>query len=251
MTPMQRPPVWVSDLAARFWAAAGPPPPLPRDLAAAVTCTLMLGIVARPALTLVAVSEYLRRHRVPVPPLGPDRPLRAALYCWNGSGFLFLDSADPPDERRFSLAHEIAHFLRDYDAVRRRVAESVGESTLSALDGLRPPTDDERLAAVLRTVQLTPHCHFMSRDPAGRPSGEAERRSETDADRLAFELLAPVDALLDDPDPARLESRLIAEFGLPPAAARSYVARLVPPPPPVGGLITRLRDGLGVTPDEA
>jgi Zn-dependent peptidase ImmA (M78 family) len=31
-----------------------------------------------------------------------------------GHGFISLDGSDADDERRFSLAHELAHFLLDY-----------------------------------------------------------------------------------------------------------------------------------------
>jgi hypothetical protein len=176
---------------------------------------------------------------------GPDRPLRAALYCWAGVGTVFLDRDDPPAERRFSFAHELAHFLRDYADPRRQVERAVGPSALEVLDGLRPPTADERLSAVLRHRSLTPHCHFMSRDAAGRPQGDDERRAEADADRLAFELLAPAGRFVHESDPSAVEPRLQFEFGLPATAARDYASLMLPAEPPaLGGLIARLRKSL-------
>lgn len=83
---MKTPPVWVAELAERFWSAVGPPPPFPRDLTRAVTDSLPLGIAERPNLTLSSVLALLHRRRIPVTFAGPDRPLRAALYCWHGRG---------------------------------------------------------------------------------------------------------------------------------------------------------------------
>ena len=40
---MTAPPVWVVELAGRFWAAAGEPPPFPRDLEPVMHLT---GVVA-------------------------------------------------------------------------------------------------------------------------------------------------------------------------------------------------------------
>ena len=156
--------MWVFELTARFWDAAGPPPPFPRDLRSAVTFGLPLSVVDRPELSLSKVTTHLNRSGLPVPFRGPDRPLRAALYCWRGCGFLFLDANDPPAERRFS----VAHFLRDCDDLRRRAVRALGPVALEILDGRRP-TADERIAALLRNLSLGPHAHLMSRTAAGRP----------------------------------------------------------------------------------
>jgi len=235
------PPVWVSDLAERFWAVAGGlPTRSPRDLEDAAANAGGLTCVRRSGLRVSTVVGHCRSRKVPVAFDGPDRPLRAALYCWAGFGTAFLDRDDPHDEQRFSFAHELAHFLRDYAAPRRQVERSLGAATLEVLDGLRPTTTDERLHAVLRNRPLTPHCHLMSRDPAGRPQGDDERRAEADADRLAFELLAPAELFHAETDREHISHRLTAEFGLPASVAGEYANLLLPPPDPVGGLIARL-----------
>jgi len=221
------PPVWVVELAGRFWAAAGEPPPFPRDLERAITDAVPLSVFDRPDLSTHAVSAYLRGLGVPVSADGSDRPLRAALSCWRGSGFVFLDAADPPDERRFSLAHELAHYLRDYDKLRRCVAKALGAGGLAVLDG-RPATTDVRVQAALRGLTLAPHVHLMSRDPSGRPRGD-EREAEAHADRLAFELLAPAELLRTESDAAAVTERLVAAFGLPRLAARQYASIVCPP----------------------
>lgn len=237
------PPVWVGELAERFWAVAGPPPPLPRDLTAAATAGLPLRVVNLAALSLDGVRGWLARCGVPCPAGEPDRPLRACLFTWAGGGFVFLDRADPADERRFSLAHEVAHFLRDYDAPRRRAAARLGPAVLAVLDGARPPTADERVHAVLRQVPVGPHVHLLHRDADGAPRGAAERAAEDAADRLAFELLAPAEMLAGEGGVRAAERRLRAEFGLPDVAALAYAAALFPAPPtgPVVGRLTQFR----------
>lgn len=238
------PPVWVTDLAGRFWAAVGRPPPLfPRDLEQVAAYAVRLTVIRRRGLRVSTVGEYLQSQRLPPAFAGPDRPLRGALYCWAGVGFTFLDPTDPPDEQRFSFAHELAHFLRDYAAPRRQAEQTLGPAALEVLDGLRPPTAGERVHAVLRNRPLTPHCHFMSRDPAGRPEGE-DRRAEADADRLAFELLAPAELLHAEHDSPALAHRLAGEFGLPASVAGEYARLLLPPADLSGGLIARLRQSL-------
>lgn len=251
---MTAPPVWVVELAGRFWAAAGEPPPFPRDLERSIADAVPLSVVDRHPLTMHAVSAYLRGLGLPVAVVEPDRPLRAALYCWKGSGVLFLDAADPPDERRFSLAHELAHYLHDYDKLRRRVVQALGADGLAVLDGRRRATTDERLQAALRGLTLAPHVHLMSRDPLGRPNGDAERDAEDRADRLAFELLAPAELLRTEADAAAVAGRLVAEFGLPRLAARQYASILWPhddfPTTGVGRIINSVKMASNSPPED-
>jgi hypothetical protein len=231
----------VSDLAERFWAeAGGPPVTFPRALEDAAANAGRMACVRRAGLRVSTVIEFCRSRKLPVAFAGPDRPLRAALYCWAGVGSVFLDRDDPADEQRFSFAHELAHFLRDYLAPRRQVERTLGTAALEVLDGLRPPTDAERLHGVLRSRPLTLHSHFMHRDAAGRPEGDDERRAEADADRLAFELLAPAGLFRAETNREHLSRRLATEFGLPSSVAGEYASLLLPPPDSVGGLIARL-----------
>lgn len=238
---MTTPPVWVSDLAARFWSLAGPPPEPPRDLSQSITDTLPLGIIRRDGLTLTRVTEFLHRQGLPVLEFAQDRPLQAALFAWQGQGYIFVDSTDCEDERRISLAHELAHYLRDYDEPRQRAVRSLGPTAREILDGIRPPTFEERMAALFRRVLLEPHLHLMNRNATGRPSSEVEQAAEDGADRLGFELLAPANGFVDETSPFRLIQRLVAEFRFPVPSARRYAQLLMPVEEPSRSLVSRIR----------
>jgi hypothetical protein len=232
-------PLWCERLAARFWAAAGDPPPLPRDLQFAALA-LPLNTIELDGVSVESIRRWFARLNLPIPLAEPDRPLRACLVAWRGEGFAFLDSNDDEAERRFSLAHELAHFLRDYLDPREAVAACLGSAALEVLDGLRPPTADERLHAVLRGVAVGPFAHLLRRDDGGRPLTPAERDAESAADRLAFELLAPAAEVGAAANRVELASRLAGEFGLPPLQAAAYAAILRPPPAPVDRAVSRL-----------
>lgn len=240
MTALLSPPVWVTELAERFWRKAGTPPPFPRDLTGSATRAAPLTFEALPNLSVSAVFGFLRGLGIAAVLPQPDRQLRAALYCWRGFGFVFLDADDPPAERRFSVAHEVAHFLRDAAAVREKVEKALGKETLAVLDGRRTATANEHIAAVLRGLTLAPHVHLMNRNADGRPAGDAERDAEAGADRLAFELLAPAALLYGESDRVSLTVRLAAEFGLPVSAARTYANLLLPEGLPTDRLFAHL-----------
>jgi hypothetical protein len=231
--------VWCLELAAGFWAKSGGVPPFPCDLRYA-SLALPFSAVEMNGVSVEAVRRWFTQLGIPVPLDEPDRPLRACLVAWRGVGFAFIDGLDDPAEKAFSLAHELAHFLRDYLRPREVAVERLGRSALEVLDGLRPPTGEERLHAVLRNVPLGPFTHLLRRDDSGRPLTPAEREAEEAADRLAFELLAPAEALGELESHEAVAERLVRDFGLPPAPAAVYAALLLPDVPRVDRAISRL-----------
>lgn len=248
--------LWAREAADRFWAnAGGVPAQYPRDLRRAVAWALPLAVVDLPRLGVGAVDAWLRRHHVVGVHLAThDRPLRACLLAYGGAGVVLLDGADADEERRFSLAHEVAHFLVEYALPRERTAHRVGLDALAVLDGHRAPTVDERVDAVLSGASLQAVLHLMERTPHGHPPLGAISQAERRADDLALELLAPAEAVTailreGEATTAREAAALVAStFGLPAPVARMYTDRLWPgsDESPDGSLAERL--GLGRSP---
>jgi hypothetical protein len=243
-------PFWVADLANQFWAEAGTVEPFPRNLRRPITRAVPLSVVSLPDLRLDAIRTWLLQNGVVCPCPERDRPLRACLVARSGCGFAFIDRADPEDEQRFSLAHELAHFLRHYRQPRRQAARRLGERVSEVFDGLRPPTPEERIGSLLGDVPLGFQVHLLEREGGGLVSGPAVAAAEAEADRLAFELLAPAEAVqsagteaLGEAGRAALVLRLRSRFGFPRALARAY-AELLAPRPDTDPLLSRL--GFGV-----
>jgi uncharacterized protein DUF955 len=224
-------PVWVAELAAWFWNRAGPPPPFPRELSGAVTRSLIGSVISLRGLSVGRVLDWLANVGIQPPDLQcPDRPLRGALFAREGAGFLFVARDDEPTERRFTLAHELAHLLRDYLQPRNRAIVALGPGIVDVLDARRPPTVAERFHGLLRDVPAAPFTHLMGRDDGRRTV--IVRSAERDADRLAFELLAPaVDVLKcrGTNGATATAAQLIADtYGLPSTLAEYYANELFP-----------------------
>jgi hypothetical protein len=186
-------------------------------------------------LSIARVNAWLAARDSRLRLMIPDRPLRACILVQDGTGVLFVDATDANDERRFSVAHEIAHYLIEYDAPRHRARTHLGEGVLPVLDGRRSASPDERIGALLGGLSLAAHLHLMERTPDGHLPGRAVSAAERRADDLAFELLAPFDAvrahLPHGTDRAAIAATLGEQFGLPVAPAGVYARRLAPEPP--------------------
>lgn len=236
--------LWIHEAADRFWAdAGGEPTALPRDLDEPIVWALPIAVIPLPGLCVAAVDAWLAERRIETRIDVRDRALRACVLVHEGNGLLFVDAEDGEYERRFSLAHEVAHYLVDYAIPRERACRRLGAGVRPVLDGRRAPSTDERIGAILAGVRLDIHLHLMERTPDGHRLGEDVSAAEQRADDLALELLAPLVAVrarvaagAQRPD---VEAVLRGTFGLPAAPAAAY-ARQLAPEPAAGSLFRRL-----------
>lgn len=182
----------MSRIVNEYWKALPyKPEPFPRDLA--LSASLALPVVVRefPRLSLADVHRWLRIRGIADPVERSERRLRGCLLAYGGYGFVLIDGSDPDAEKRFTVAHELAHFLLDYREPRVRAIDALGEEIIPVLDGLRLPTRTERLQAILSSVPVGLHVNLMERTIAGGYASRATVVAEERADRLALELLAP------------------------------------------------------------
>jgi hypothetical protein len=238
---MMKVPIWAHETASYFWAAVGAPEPFPRALRAPINRgPFDLTIKEMAGLSTFAAEEYLARLGPGWSCGGPDRAVRACLAARDGAGFILLDAKDAPAERVFSLAHELAHFLWHYWRPRERAGACLGVRAVEAFDARRKPTPTERLRSLLSNVPLGPHLHLMDRGPRREMVNERILVVEEEANRLAFELLAPADAVCaafgksEGPGGRwkNLETVLEDVFGLPTTQAKEYGQLLLPPSTP-------------------
>jgi Zn-dependent peptidase ImmA (M78 family) len=230
------------ELASRFWRsvaddghAAGS---FPRNIAAAVPWVVPVAVIAVDNLDTKAIHAWLSRHRIGIDLLSRDRQLRGCMVASQGVGALFVEAADDEAERRYTVAHELAHFLLEYYWPRHRAVETLGCAILPVLDGHRLPTQSERMNAILRAVPLGTLTHLMARDEGARIRSHRILQAEDDADRLALELLVPRAELRDRLGSKCRELRQVEaqeevtttlgeDFGLPLHVAFRYARTIV------------------------
>lgn len=222
----------IENTAQEFWTLAGEVSNFPCDIKKAIILAVPLELYPVPVLSVSHVLDWTRRVHIPHTIRGRDRRLHGCLLADKGQGTIFFDANDSEAEQRFTLAHELAHFLLDYLLPRRRTLAVLGQSILPVLDGERAPTFEERLHAVLSAAPLGVMSHVMERPDEGLPTNTV-LTIEDRADHLALELLAPARSLTSLMQSVTvpqgfnlrltfLTQILVQQYGLPDAIASSY-----------------------------
>ncbi len=218
--------------AERFWNRCDHSEGFPRSLDRAILWSVPLLVFRLPRLGVDVIREWLKERGIPIDLSMRERRLMGCLIARAGMGVVFIDGADPEDEQRYSVAHELAHFLLDYLWPREAAVAALGPAITPVLDGLREPMPGERLNAVLRGVRLGTYTHLINRDEAGWIQRAEALELEDRADRLALELLAPhrrvlsrVQNVRGDANTALVET-LTRDFRLPADASARYASYL-------------------------
>lgn len=203
-----------------------PPGTFPRNIVPDALAVLPVSFVPLDAVTSSAVRAYFARRRLS-PALEEDaaQTMHGCMVAFCGKGFLFYARHDAPDEQRFTLAHELAHFVLDHLQPREKAEDFFGKSILDVLNDQRLPTREELLTSALDGVPTKVQVHLMERDVEGSIATGQVARSEQRADRLAFEWLAPESVampVLKQGSRDEQASRLQQTFGLPPSKAETY-----------------------------
>jgi Zn-dependent peptidase ImmA (M78 family) len=209
----------IEALAARFWAEAGLGRTFPRNIERGAMLALPVSIVKLSALTVEVVRAWLEEHGIRVTVPEDVRDLMGCVVCHRGHVVLFVCGADPDDEVRITVAHELAHVILHYFLRRQAALAALGTHIAAVLDGDRPPTRAERTRASLAGMRLGPHAHLL---PRGGAHNDRVENVEAEADDLALELVAPraavaarLSVLSSSMTPGERRAMLARDFGIP------------------------------------
>ncbi len=152
-----------------------------------LTCTELVGLSSASA-----VNELLRRGGIVDPPERvSSEALAGFIYVTPRRGAIFIEQKDLLARRRFSVAHELGHYLLHF----RPLLQSHESTVLEAMEGIPLGNADSEPDAL-------PSGQMMFTRPTNEVAtlGLSFERMEHEANRFAGELLMPaavVHALID------------------------------------------------------
>lgn len=220
----------------RFWQQCGEIEPFPRRLERSIALALPVALIKLPHLMLHHIEHWLERRGAAFRFNCRSRAVRGCLVAFGGQGLIFLDRADPDDELRFTIAHEVGHFMVDYWLLRETAIAKFGPQIIEVFDGQRPPSITERVHALLASSALGVYTQLMERHQASGPAQTEVWEIEDRADRVALALLAPPEEVLSEANTSadtfaqrqeEMTNVLRGRFDLPEAVAAAYATSLL------------------------
>jgi hypothetical protein len=235
----------VALLAEEFWSRVGESYGFPRDIERAAMMAFPIVIVKMARLTSQTITHWLRARGAPSAVPLCDSEMAGCLVAHRGRGVIFVAGTDTPREQRATVAHEVAHFIRHYLAVRHRALRAIGPSIVGVLDGDRPATFSERAQSVLQNAPIGVHVHVLPRDDRS----DIIARFEEEADELALQLVAPYEVVVEYLRSSSVvdgaherRNALSTYFGVPAAWFVAYVPdQHKRANDPLGTILTQLR----------
>ena len=229
-------------IAKDFWSGADPTQG-PNDIQAAASLYLRVDIVLLPELSLAKIRVWLEERNSAHVFDGinvSERTLHGFVLNRYGIAAIFINTSDSDVNQRFTIAHEISHFLLDHKLPRDEAILKLGPSIQEVLDVRRKATLPERVNSVLRGIDIGPQSHLLEKEGDGSFEKCGNFHAENDADRLALELLAPRHKVISETLAGskslsyavfidRCEHILLLRYRLPSDMVHHYAAMLAHP----------------------
>jgi len=228
---------YIASIAREFWKQTKLKPNPPYDIQGAVNLILPVDIVSLSELSVKKIEQWLEDRNITFSIGVDDRSLHGFILTFKGSGFIFIDGTDLENERRYTIAHEASHFILDYKIPRDKAIERHSVDIIEVLDGLREPSNEERIEGVLSAVSIKPYMHLLEKSGDGAFIDLRILDAENDADSLALELLAPAAKVIREakqgkkkPVFAEYKDRCLAilmeKYELPGFISEEYASRI-------------------------
>lgn len=227
----------ISKIAKDFWASYGMKPNPPYDIQAAVSLILPVDVVCLSSLSILKIESWLEKRGIAFSTGVGNRDLHGFILTYQDSGFIFINGSDPENERRYTIAHEVSHFILDYKIPREMAIKKLGYEIQEVLDGLREPTYEERIDGILSSVNVHLYTHLLEKSTDGSFTDLHVLNSENDADSLALELLAPSAMIIKETKgknkktvfeefKKKCNAILTTKYDLPITIAEEYASRI-------------------------
>lgn len=227
----------ITRIARDFWSLTGKKYSPGCDIIGAVHLVLPVDIISLSELSLVKIERWLLERGVGLSIEADNRVLHGFIITHAGSGIIFINGTDSEEERRYTIAHEISHFILDYKIPRDKAIAKMGNQITEVLDGLRNATVEERIDGLLGDIRVQPYTHLLEKTGDGSFNSVTVFDAENEADSLAVELLAPNSNVIKNTKngqskisfsdfQSRCLNLLVSDYMLPETVAKEYAVRL-------------------------
>ena len=150
-----------------FWKRAGGRPDFPADIGYAAMCALEVYVEEVGDLTTFTAASRIEGVGIRIPDGNSERRIHGCLVVGRRGAAILVEKSDDAAQKRFTIAHECAHFILEVRTDQERAAIRLGHDFSGVLHGHREATPIERLDARLHNIRSDALVHFMDRTATG------------------------------------------------------------------------------------
>lgn len=227
----------IERIAREFWSTTDEKYRVNFDIAGAVEHLPAIDVIHIDRLSPGKVEDWLKDMSIEIQFGVNDRNLHGILFIRNEHACMFLDKADSETQQRFTIAHEMSHYLLDYQLPKERAMLELGTGIKEVLNGNVKATEYQLVLSLIKGVDIEPYTVLIEKKGQGSFSSWTNYNAENEADYLALELLAPRARVISDTisSTKRLTysqfnrkslELLTCKYGIPSDIAKQYASQL-------------------------
>ncbi len=227
----------IERIAREFWSTVDQVYRDSFDIVSAVDASLIIDLVMIKELSLQKIETWLAERTISIEFDVNDRGLHGALMIKTGSVFMFVEDSQNEIQQRFTVAHEVSHFLLDYHVPKEKAILALGKEIEDVLNGNLAASNPQLALSVIKGITIDPYTFLIENNGNGSFLSWSNFNSENEADYLALELLAPRAKVINETVSStkrltysqftrKSQEILIGKYGIPSEVARQYASEL-------------------------
>lgn len=227
----------IERIAREFWATSYAEFRYNYDIIKVVESSPNVHLIRIPQLNPTKITSWLTSRKIDIPVENNDRSLDGALLIQNGTVIMFIDTAENDIRQRYTLAHQVSHFLLAYQMPKERAIIKLGKEIAAALKDDTEAPVTQLVQSALQGMTGAAYTLLIEKSEDAFPSDRLNLLPESPADTLALELLAPRYQIIQETASASARLRyspfkrtcqelLIDKYRIPLEIAHKYAKEL-------------------------
>ncbi len=227
----------IERIAREFWSTINPEYRDNFDILGAVEASLTINLIKIQDLGLRKIEDWSKARNISVKIDANDRNVHGILFITDGTVLMFVEEEGDEIQQRFTIAHEVSHFLLDYKIPRERALLEFGTEIEEVLNGNLEATHSQLVTSMIKGINLEPYSFLIEKTGNGSFLSWSNFNAENEADYLALELLAPRAKIINETVSSarrltysqftkKSQEILIDKYRIPSEVARQYASEL-------------------------
>jgi len=227
----------IERIAREFWSTVDQNYHENYDIISAVDTSPTIDLIKIKNLSISKIEEWLIAIGLKDNFDIPDRRLHGVLIIKGDSVAMFIEDDENPIQQRFTVAHEVSHYLLDYQIPKEKAILALGKEIEDVLNGNLPANNTQLALSVIKGINIDPYSFLIEKTGNGSFEDWKNFNSENEADYLALELLAPRIRIINETFSStkrlsysqftrKSQEILIEKYRIPSDIARQYASQL-------------------------